>query len=210
MMIKKKDNFKYIITGVWLIFLITYWDTTTGLISRFYTVFSNVAISEFIGLLAFSIWLLQFVCPMLFPVVFSNFFKTLLPSSSLEYLTESIFYILFKGIIRGIIFLLLLLLLFTSIHYWGAESLKDLIPSFTLMFDDRSINFVMPVETVGFLYTIITLFPMALAMVLPKIFLTIATFFSEIPMLAITVVTISIVHALWKRNNCQGSKKIKI
>ena len=90
--------FKYLTSGIWVLFLMSYWDVTTSFLYDTLPAFSQATGSKLLGSLLFSIFLIQFF----FPLLGLRFFKYLLhltfsksatdqsPASNLETLIRGV------------------------------------------------------------------------------------------------------------------------
>ena len=168
-----------------------YWNVTTSFLYDTLPAFSQAIGSKLLGSLLFSIFLIQFI----FPLLGLRFFKYLLhltfqsPASNLE--------TLIRGVVNGIIGLLFFLCIASLIHYLEFDGLKNLLPEFTVMFQGARIIPV-PAEA-SMAYKLITMLPIAFAQVIPDFFVKVIVFAKDIPILAILVVTTSIVFAFWEK-----------
>lgn len=61
----KKENIKYLVSSVWIIFLTVFWNTTIKIVSNYYSAYTNNTLPEFVGMIAFSMFLVLFICPLL-------------------------------------------------------------------------------------------------------------------------------------------------
>jgi hypothetical protein len=190
----KKENIKYLVSSVWIIFLTVFWNSTIKIVSNYYSAYTNNTLPEFVGMIAFSMFLVLFICPLLIGPLCSTLFKMLILDQDVNPSAEYRYYSLIKGVARGLNYLLQFLVLFTFVHYAGTDYLKSWLPNFTPAFQDNIINYHASIAETGLLYFIITAIPIGIANFLPKIFFMIAVFISELPVLSSIVMLASIFH----------------
>lgn len=195
----KKENIKYLAAGAWLLFLIVFWNTTIKLISDFYGMSTSNGLPAIIGIIAFTLFVIPFIFPLVILPLYSTVFKAFLHNPSANLIAESTCSSFKNGLIRGLTWLLLLLLVGSMISYFGSESLKNWLPDFTPMFEHDITQYLPSVKESGLVYSIVTVLPKAFAIALPELFLILANFISELPLLAAIVLFASICQQFWQK-----------